>query len=215
MASTLVHVAVAGLLAAALLGDSFDRGSVLVVLGATAAIDLDAFVGLYVQGAHRAAFHTVLLPAALGALAYYDLRRESSLLLRWRADAGRVVAVALLAVAAAGIGLDMVINGVNAFYPVHDQFYTVDGKLLVSDRRGVVQTFVELQPETPTDGGTQPPPKTTNNTHYQTGVDPTKGAEPKDVERTFWVVGTGERLLLTVVGYATLAARFVGSRTAR
>ncbi|MEF8773371.1 MAG: metal-dependent hydrolase [Halobacteriales archaeon] len=214
MASTLVHVAVAGLLAAALLGESFDRESVLFVLAATAAIDLDAFVGVYLQGAHRAAFHTVLLPTVLGVLAYYDLRRESSLLLGWRADAGRVVAVGLLAVAAAGIGLDMVINGVNVFYPVHDQFYTVDGKLLVSDRRGVVQTFVDLQPKTPTDG-TQPSPKTTNNTHYSTGVDPTGGSEQTDVERKFWVVGSGERLLLTVVGYGALAARFVESRSSR
>jgi hypothetical protein len=208
MASTLVHVALAGLLAAGLLGDAFDRGSVLVVLGATALVDADAFLGLVVEGTHRAAFHTVLLPAAMAALAYYDLQvREESWLRRWRPDAGRVAGVTVLAVAVAAIGLDMVINGVNAFYPLHDQFYTVDGKALLSNQRGFVQTFVELEPETNAAAGTTEV-KTTGDEHYSTGVDPQKGSEPADVERTFFLVGSGERLLLAVTGYAVVVARF-------
>lgn len=199
MPSTLVHVGVAGLIAAALLGDSFDAEAVAVALVATALVDLDAFVGLVVPGAHRAAFHTLLLPAAVSAGVYYDARvRESSWLARWRPDAARVLGVALVAVVVAGIGLDLATNGVNALYPLHDQFYTLDGQLRLSDQRGLVQTFVER-------GGEQA--RTTGNTHYSTGVDPTKGAETKDVERVFPLVSSGRELLLTLAGFGAVGVR--------
>lgn len=208
MASTVVHLAVAALLAAALLGDSFDRVGILVVLGAVAFIDLDAFVGIVFEGTHRAAFHTYLLPLAAGVFVYFDTRvREParSLLRRWRPDGARVAWVALLAVAVAGIGLDMTTNGVNAFWPLHDQFFTVDGKFQLSDRRGVVQTFVDLQPEPTDQAKTQT--RTTKNTHFRTGVDPSKGTEPKNVERIFPVVSSGRELLWVVAGYGSLGAR--------
>ena len=208
MASTVVHLAVAALLAAALLGDSLDRVSVLVVLGAVLFIDLDVFVGIVFEGTHRAAFHTYFLPLAVGVLVYYDTRvreRERSWLRRWRPDGARVAWVALVAVVIAGIGLDMTTNGVNAFWPLHDQFYTVRGKFHLSDQRGIVQTFVDLQPE-PVD---QPKrqPRTTGNTHFSTGVDPQRGQESKEVERIFPVVSTGRELLWVVTGYGTLGAR--------
>jgi len=209
MASTLVHVAVAALLAAALLGPALDRRSAVVVLAATALVDLDTFLGLVVQGAHRAASHTLLLPLLGGALVYYDVRvREDPWLARWHPHGARVAWVAVVAVAVAGIGLDMVINGVNAFWPLHDQFYTVDGKALLSDQRGLVQTFVELAPPEPAQGdggGTQP--RTTQNTHYSTGVDPSTGRERADVERVFPLVRSGWQLLLVVAGYGVLAVR--------
>lgn len=207
MASTLVHVALAALLAAALLGRAFDWRAALVVLAATAFIDLDAFVGLVFPGTHRAAFHTVLLPALATALIVYDTRaREESTLARWRPDGERVAWVTVVAVAVAGIGLDMAINGVNAFWPLHDQFYAVNGKALLSDQRGLVQTFVELDPPDPQGGGGQQP-RTTENTHYSTGVDPKRGQEPEDVERIFPLVRSGWQLLLVVVGYGVLAVR--------
>jgi len=206
MASTLVHVALAAVLATALLGRSLDRRAALVVLVATALIDLDTFLGLAFQGAHRAATHTFLLPALAAALVAYDTRvRERSLLLGLRPDAARVAWVTIAAVAVAGIGLDMVINGVNALWPVHDQFFTVDGKALLSDQRGFVQTFVELDPPEPDDGGGTT--RTTDNTHYSTGVDPQAGDEPENVERVFPLVRSGWQLLLVVVGYGALAVR--------
>lgn len=207
MPSTLVHVALAALLAAALLGRALDWRAALIVLGATAFIDLDAFVGLVLEGTHRAAFHTFVLPALAAALIYYDTRvREASTIARWRPDGARVAWVTVVAVAAAGIGLDMAINGVNAFWPLHDQFYAVNGKALLSDQRGFVQTFVELDPPDPQDGGGQQS-RTTDNTHYSTGVDPSKGQEAEDVERIFPLVRSGWQLLLVVVGYGVLAVR--------
>lgn len=212
MPSTLVHVALAGLLAAALLGESFDGYSVAVVLVATAVIDLDAFLGLVVPGTHRAALHTLLLPALAAGVVYVDTRvRDASLLARWRPDGARVAWVAVAAVAVAGIGLDMAHNGVNAFYPLYDQFYTVDGQALVSDQRGFVQTFVEVEPPGSGDGTARG--RTTSEVHYSTGVDPSPGPEDEDVERVFPLAASGRELLVVVAGYGTLAVRFWEERS--
>jgi hypothetical protein len=201
MPSTVVHLAVGAVVAAALLGDEFDRRSVAIVLAATAVPDIDTFVGLYMQGAHRALLHTLVLPAAAGAVLTYDtrLRPVSHLHGRWGPRGVRVAWVALAALLVGGIFPDLMTNGVNAFYPFYDRFLTVDGELLLSNQRGVVQTFVDLSAD---------PKRTTENTHYWTGVDPTPGKDPKNVERIFPVVRSGFQLLVIVLGAFTLGARF-------
>jgi hypothetical protein len=213
MASTLVHVALAAVLAVALLGPALDRRSALVVLAATALVDADTFLGLVVPGLHRAATHTFVLPVALAVLVYADTHvRERSLLARLHPHGGRVAWVTVVAVAAAGIALDMVINGVNALWPLHDQFYTVDGKALLSDQRGFVQTFVELDPPEPesSSGGDA---RTTKNFQYSTGVNPVNSEEEADPERVFPLVRSGWQALLVVVGYGTLGFRLWERRT--
>ncbi|WP_251342753.1 metal-dependent hydrolase [Haloplanus halophilus] len=201
MPSTVVHLAVGGLVAAALLGDEFDRRAVAVVLAVTAIPDLDTFAGLYVQGAHRALLHTLVLPAVAGVALAYDTRmRDASRLRdRWGGRGVRVAWVALAALLVGGILPDLMTNGVNAFYPLYDRFLTVDGELLLSNQRGVVQTFVDLSAD---------PERTTENTHYWTGVDPSPGPEPENVERVFPVVRSGFQLLVVVLGVFTLGARF-------
>ncbi|GAB6861866.1 metal-dependent hydrolase [Haloplanus litoreus] len=205
MPSTVVHLAIGGTVAAALLGDEFDRRAVAVVLAATAVPDLDTFVGLAVQGAHRALLHTLVLPAVTGVALTYDtrLRGRSRLHDRWGDRGVRVAWVALAALLVGGILPDLMTNGVNAFYPLYDRFLTVDGELLLSNQRGVVQTFVDL---------TADPKRTTENTHYWTGVDPSPGAEPENVERIFPVVRSGFQLLVIVLGVFTLGARFRDER---
>jgi hypothetical protein len=203
--STLVHVAVAGLVGAALLGDAVDRRSAAVVLVAGAIPDLDTFVGLYVVGAHRALLHTALLPAALaGLLAYETRRRPTSALRRRYGDRGvRIAWVAVAALFVGGVLPDLVTNGVNPFYPLVDRFYTLDGEMLLSSQRGFVQTFVDLSADEPA--------RNTSNYGYYTGVDPaprSPGAETgRNVERVFPVVRSGTQLLLVVAGFGTLAAR--------
>ncbi|AZH26484.1 metal-dependent hydrolase [Haloplanus aerogenes] len=201
MPSTVVHLAVGAVVAAALLGDEFDRRSVAVVLAATAIPDIDTFAGLYLQGAHRALLHTLVLPAVAGAVLTYDtrVRTASRLHARWGPRGVRVAWVALAALLLGGILPDLMTNGVNAFYPLYDRFLTVDGELLLSNQRGVVQTFVDLSAD---------PERTTQNTHYWTGVDPSPGAEPENVERIFPVVRSGFQLLVVVLGAFTLGARF-------
>jgi len=153
--STLVHVAVGGLVGAALLGDRFTPRAIAVVLVAAAIPDLDSFLAPVIAGAHRSALHTLVVPALLGFAVYADARREDSWLrARWGSDGAYVAGVAVAALLAGGILPDMVTNGVNALWPVHDQFYTVDGELKLSTTEGVVQTFVDLSP---TPEATSPP----------------------------------------------------------
>lgn len=202
MPSTVVHVALAGLVGVALLGEEFTPRALAVVLAATALIDSDALVGLVLPGAHRSLFHTLLLPVILGGLVAADsrLRGQASFLRRQWGDHGfRVTWVAVAGLTFGGIFPDLFTNGVNAFYPVHDTFYRVNGHLLVSNQRGVVQTFVELVPE-------QPRP-TTETLHYRTGVDPTPGAEPENVERVFPLVMAGWQLMLVAVGGFVMGTR--------
>lgn len=203
MPSTVVHVAVGGLVAVGLLGRAFDRRSVLVVLAAAALADLDTFVGLWVAGGHRAVLHNLVLPAlALGALAVWARDPGSWLRTRYGDRGVRVGFVALCAFVVGGVLPDLMTNGVNVLYPVHDRFYTLNGEILLSNRRGFVQTFVEFSEGSDAVGGT------TETTHYSTGVDPTKGETTEPVERVFPVVRSGFQLLVVALSAFLLAARF-------
>lgn len=146
MPSTVVHVALAGLVGAALLAEYFDGKAVAAVMAATALVDFDVFLGFWIEGAHRAAFHTLVLPALVGALLWWDLRRRDRSLVRsrWGPRGVRVTWVGLVAVTFAGIGLDAFLNGANLFYPLHDQFYELSGRVFYSTEEGFVQTLVNL-----------------------------------------------------------------------
>ena len=211
MPSTVFHVALAGLVGAALLGDEFDARAIAVVVGATAFIDLDVFLGWFVIGAHRAAFHTLLLPAGAATLVYYDtrVRADSRLLSRWGPHGTRVAWTTIAAVTFAGIGPDLTFNGVNLFYPLHDQFYAFDGELYYSTDRGIVQTFVDLE---------ESARGTTQETQFYTGVDPEPGSAGADTggetspERIFPVVANGDQLIVVVTGVVAVAARLLEQR---
>jgi len=205
MPSTLVHVAVAGLVGTALLGRRFDGRAIALVLAVAALPDLDAVVGLVLPGAHRSLLHSAV-PVALAAAAIRaDARREASWLRGRYGDRGvRVAWVALAGVVCGGVLPDLFTNGVNLLYPLHDAFYTVDGEALLSSERGFVQTFVDLSA-----GGT---PATTDTLHYSTGVDPSPGPEPDSVERVFPLATSGLQLLLVVLGAFTVGARLLESR---
>ncbi len=101
-------------------------------------------------GTHRAAFHNVWVVLIPGALLLWDVkfREESYVLNRWGAYGYRVAWVTLVAVLFAHILLDAFFNGVNLFWPVHDRFYDLSGKLMYTNQRGLVQTFVEFDSST-------------------------------------------------------------------
>lgn len=199
MPSTLVHVAVGGLVAVALLREEFGWWSLGVVLAFAALPDLDTFVGLVLPGAHRSLFHSALFPLVLGGIVWTDLRRPGSILTeRFGPAATRVAGVGLLALVVGGIGPDLVTNGVNILYPLQDHFVKVSGEVLLSNQRGVVQTFVDLSK--PDAGGAVV--GSTQTVHYSTGVDPSPGAEPAHVERIFPVIGSGMQLLLVATSAA-------------
>lgn len=205
--STLVHVAVGGLVGAALLGDRFTPKAVAVVLVAAAVPDLDSFLAPLIGGAHRSALHTLVLPALLATALYVDTRvlDHSRLRDRFGQNAEYVAAVAVVAgVLAGGIFPDMVTNGVNAVWPLHDQFYTLDGELKLSTQEGLVQTFVDLSP-TPEETTR---PSTTENTRYSTGANPKPWQEEQGpVERVFPVVTAGWQLMLVGLSAVTVGVR--------
>lgn len=201
MPGTQVHLALAGMLAAALLGTAFDRKSVLVVLGATAFPDLDAFVSFVFAGGHRTVLHTFFIPFGIGLVLWLDtsVRSESFIRERWGHWGVRVAWVAVLSYAVAGIGADFVSSGVNPLYPLHDQFYILDGKLQFTDQRGIVQTFVDLS-----GGGAGSSEEVT----VGTGVNPDPRGTETNPERIFPVANSGWQLLVLVVGTAVTLARF-------
>ncbi|MCU4975766.1 metal-dependent hydrolase [Halobacteria archaeon AArc-m2/3/4] len=216
MPSTVVHVALAGMMGTALLGRKFDTKAILFVMGVTALIDLDTLVGIYFPGTHRAAFHNVFVVLVPAAVLLWDvkLREESFVRSRWGEYGYRVAWVTLVTVLFAHILLDAFFNGINLFWPLHDRFYDLSGKLLVTDQRGLVQTFVEFESG---DDGTRGVSDstargTTADTHYTTGFDPTRDEPPEDVERIFPIAGTGERFVITIAGFVTVLARIVEDR---
>jgi len=225
MPSTLVHVALAGLVACALLREAFSTRAVAAAVGAVIVIDLDVFVGWFVLGAHRAAFHNLLLPAIVAVALAYDawVADRSRLADRFGETAPRVGGVTLTAVVVAGILPDLVTNGVNVLWPVHDQFYALNGEAKFSDRKGLIQTFVE---EESSKGST-------DETQFRTGADPNPddadaadqiadaatgdggdggGATETDTqepppERVFLLVNSGLELLLFAAGTALTSVR--------
>ena len=210
MPSTVVHVGLAGLMGAALLGEKFDTRAILVVMAASAVIDLDTLIGIYWEGTHRAALHNVFVVLIPAVLLYWDvrLREESYVLDRWGDYGYRVAWVGLLTVLVAHILLDAFYNGVNLFWPLHDQFYDLSGRLYISNQEGLVQTFVEF---TTADDGTRSLAEstdrgTTADTHYETGFDPGPDAD-EDTERIFPIAYSGELFVVALAGYLTVGIR--------
>jgi hypothetical protein len=205
MPSTLVHLALGALIAAGLLGEEFDARALGLVLAATALPDLDTFVGIALPGTHRALLHTAVVPVLAVGIVYYDTRvRDRPVLGTPRAV--RLAWVAIAAYALAGIGPDLFTNGANLFYPIHDRFVSLSGRIFISDQRGLVQTIWQQRQSI---GGT------TQTVHYSTGVDPTPGpTEPVDVERIFPLADSGFQLLIVLVSAVVSAGRLWTARNA-
>ena len=198
MPSTIVHLALAGLIAAALLGEHFDRRALAVVFVVIAIPDLDSFL-VFTDAAHRTALHNVWLPVVAATLLWVDLRvREESVVRgRWGAWGVRVAWVTILCSLFAHVALDLTDGFVNLLWPVYDQFYMLDGSIELSDQRGIVNTFSE--------GGIPllEAQGTTEEYEITTGVDPGEGK----TERVFPVVRAGWQLVVLVVGTLVTAAR--------
>ncbi|AUX07749.1 membrane-bound metal-dependent hydrolase [Halalkaliarchaeum desulfuricum] len=204
MPPTTVHVAIAGLIACALLQHHFDTKAILLVLVASAALDLDALLAVYWSGTHRAALHNLWIPIGAFALLAWDVkfRSESYVLSRWGEYGWRVGWVTIVAVTFGHILLDAFYNGVNLFWPIHDQLYDFSGELLVSDQRGFVQDVIDLGDDGTTQRGGS------GDVHYTTAVDPAPAPSPEeDPERVVYLAETGEHILLTVIGFAVVAYR--------
>ena len=200
-------MALAGLIATALLGRAFDRWSVGFVMLVILVIDLDSFVDLIAPYGHRVVLHNLVVPFVAAALVLADtrLREESYILDRWGRRGYRIAWVTILCYVVAGVLLDFTDGVLNILWPIHDQFYTLEGQIELSDQRGIVQTFVELG------GGGAPTPDavgTTEDIEVTTGVDPGEPETPdEDPERVFPVIGATWELLLFLTGAFVTAMR--------
>lgn len=205
MPSTIVHLAFAGLIASALLGDAFDKRSVLIVMIVVAFPDLDSFIALYASAGHRTALHNIWIPFLAAVALWIDVRvRERSMLReRWGDWGIRVAGVSILCYLLAHVLLDLTDGIVNLFWPLHDQFYTLRGDLDLSNQRGIVQSFREgdgfLLLEVA---------GSTESREITTGVDPGEAPGEEEPERTFPVFGSGQEVLITIAGIVVTAARF-------
>ena len=204
MPSLVVHYAFVGLLAATVLGAAFDRRSLLVALVVVTVPDIDAFIALFYSVGHRAATTNLVIPALGAAILAVDLygREESYVRRRWGAYGVRVAWFCVVVYAVGHVLLDAITGGANLFWPLHDQFYSISGRLELSSQRGVVQTFVE---------GSSGMGDSTE-IQMSTGVDPDPGGDaPADepVDRIFPIARSGWELSVLVVGTLATAARFV------
>jgi len=209
MPSLVVHYAFVGLLAATVLGAAFDRRSLALSLVVVTVPDVDAFIGLFWSVGHRAATTNLVIPALAGALVAVDLyAREASVIRRrWGAYGVRVAWFCVVVYAVGHVFMDAITGGANLFWPLHDQFYRVSGRLEISSQRGLVQTFVELGESGPTFDAMGD----SSEVQMSTGVDPdpgSDGASDQPVDRVFPVVRSGWQLFLLVFGTLGTAARF-------
>lgn len=217
MPSTLVHVGFAALIGTALLADRFDARSILVVMAFAAFPDLDTFVGLWIlDGGHRTALHNLVLPSVLLLGVWADANRGEHSVIRsqWGPDAHRVAWVGILGGwIVAGVLLDAYHNGANLLWPLHDELIDLSGHLLISDQRGIEQTFISL--ETAEDGSKQVAEGDSfgaaDEMHYYTGADPGPDADA-DAERWFYIFDRGEFKLLALTGYLSAGWRLYEER---
>lgn len=197
MVSTVVHVSVAVLICCALLPDDvFSLKSLMIAVTPVALLDVDAFFFIISEGLHRALFHNILIPTIVIALIIYDtVVRESSYISRFVDPryASSIAIASYVSIIFAGIGLDFSDTGVNIFWPLYDQFYTLEGKLIISSDDGLVQTFIE-EPFKDVFEKTNNT-KTTDNFVYRTPANPNPGSS-EPAERIFPIAYKGWRLVL-------------------
>ncbi len=210
MPSLVVHYAFVGLLAATVLGAAFDKRSLALSLVVVTVPDIDAFIGLVSSVGHRAATTNLVIPALAGVLIAVDLyaREASAIRQRWGAYGVRVAWFCVVVYAVGHVLMDAITGGANLFWPLHDQFYQVSGRLELSSQRGVVQTFVDLSGSE--SGATAM--GDSSEIQMSTGVDPNPGAEgssDEPVDRVFPIVRSGWQLFVLVFGTLATAARFV------
>jgi len=211
MPSLVVHYAFVGLLAATVLGAAFDRRSLLVALVVVTVPDIDAFIGLFFAVGHRAATTNLVIPAVVAAALAIDLygREASAVRERFGAYGVRVAWFCVVVYAVGHVLMDAITGGANLFWPVHDQFYSISGRLELSSQRGIVQTFIEG------DAGDVPTFSSMGDSgevQMSTGVDPNPsgdGTSDEPVDRIFPIARSGWELYVLVVGTLATAARFV------
>ncbi len=211
MPTSVVHAALAFLIAVGLLGRFYDRRALAIVLVIVLAPELDTAIGWVMDGAHRTVFHTMLSSAVLGGALYCETTREASRIRgRWGERGVRIAWVCLFVHAFAHLSLDWAhLSGINFFWPLRDQFFTLDGEFALSSTEGVVQTFVEVSEDPETGRGVIDAGQggTRAETHVSNPAQPAPEPEPGPVDRRFPIAVHGWQLYLLLAGAFALVAK--------
>lgn len=209
MPPTVVHAALAGLIAGGVLGRRLTARRAAAVVGAGVAPDADAALALIWEGAHGAVLHTLFVPAAAAGVLYYDThhRATSAVGRRWGRAGVAVAWTAVLAYAVAGIGLDLFnVDAAAVLWPLDPRYYLVVGQLVYNTQGGLVQTFVEFQLAWPPVLVESVGPR-----HFvRTPFDASPGPDPVDAVRVVAVVESGWQLLVTACGTGAVIASVRG-----
>lgn len=213
MPSTIVHIGFAFLIVAGLLGKYYGWKALALLVAVLVIVEVDTILGWYIDGAHRALTHNLLLPAVAALVLFLDMRRgeNSWIRSRWGRYGLWIAWVVLFGHVFAHILLDMAhLDGINPLYPVYDRFVRLDGEIYYSSTHGFVQTFIDTGPDPDTgqlviDVGQQ---GTTADTHVSSPVDPSPPAGPAEpIDRRFPVAVQGWQLYLILVGMFVVVAK--------
>ncbi len=212
MPSSVVHVAFAFLLAVGLLGRFYDRRALAVVLVVVLFPELDTALGWFMIGAHRTVLHNVVFPAVAAVALYWDSTRDGSWIRgRWGDRGVRIAWVGLFVHTFAHVTLDWAhLEGINFLWPLHDQFFNLDGELALSTTDGFVQTFVDISRDPETGSGVIDAGQggTRAETHVANPAQPSADPDPGPVDRRFPIAVRGWQLYLVCLGAFTLLAKW-------
>lgn len=138
MPTSVVHAAVALLLAVGLLGQYYDRRALAVVLAVVLFPELDAAVGFVMNGAHRTVFHTLVTSVVAAGLLYWETQRPNSWVRgRWGTAGVRIAWVGVFVHTFAHLGLDWAhLSGINIVWPLVDQFFYTRRRVIFLLDRG-------------------------------------------------------------------------------
>lgn len=205
MPSTVIHLSLAFIIACTLIPNNmFTVKSLLIVSAPVIFLDIDAFFYVVEEGLHRTLFHNVVLPTVIVLIFFYDIfiRDESYTKKRFdKTTATILIATSYTAVVIAGLGLDFADTGVNLFWPIHDQFYTLEGKFVLSSEKGIVETFSEF--------GDEESASTTDNVVYNTPINP---SSPSESERVYPIAYKPWQLVLIIASIVLVPIKIIQAK---
>lgn len=215
MPSTVVQVGLALLIGVGLLGTYYDRRAVVFLAAVVLLPDADTLLGLVVDGAHRTLFHNGVLPAVAMVVLFWETHyREVSWIRLQVGNYGtRLLWVGFFVHLFAHVFLDWThLEGVNMLWPLHDQFFLLEGEAYYSTAEGFVQTFVEVfeDPDTGQQSVDVGGGGTREETHVSNPAQPSAEPSPDEpVDRRFPIAVQGWQLYLVVAGlFAAVAKQF-------
>lgn len=209
MPSLIPHAGLALLLAIGLLGRYYSKKAIALILVVLVFPELDTVLGLVIDGAHRTLLHNLLLPGVLATLLAWDSTWGPAWVHnRFGTTGVRIIWVAILAHTFAHVFLDWThLEGINLLWPLHDQFFKLEGELYLSNTDGLVQTFIDVTTDPQTGEQTIDAGGGGSRTETQVANPVQPGSDAEPAGRRFLLVNQGWQLYLVFAGLFTVLAK--------